>query len=543
MKYIQSLRIPIKMGLLSIIPIIAILLLQINSAITLKDNLFKDRESEIRSAVELAYDTVDFFYRQQKDGILTEQQAQEQSLQAIRSMSYQKNQYYFITDMNATILAHGANSKLEGKNLMNLQDPNGIYILREVINQVKQQGSGFVHYSWNKPGADKPAAKITFAKGHAAWKWSIATGLYVDDVDAIFIQNLVHTALILLGVLAILIPGNWYIAHSITKPIRALLQTMGSVSDQMELKQRAKIDNNDEIGQIAHGFNVMLDKIHPSLFQVSETVHKLSASASQLMQVSQTSQQQAQKQSDDIEHVASAMTRISNTVKEVSRNTDLTAENTRDTHQIANSSYHSMLETKSAISKLSNNIQHAAQVIDGVENDSKNIGSILDVIRGIADQTNLLALNAAIEAARAGEQGRGFAVVADEVRTLAQRTQDSITEIEKMIKNLQEGSYDAVTVMQESQQTAAESVERVSVIAEALNQINQNIDSINKMSSQIAISAEEQSRMASEINQNISSITEGAEVNNQESQKVSDASQEMAGVAESLTLAIAGFRL
>ncbi|MES9893830.1 MAG: methyl-accepting chemotaxis protein, partial [Candidatus Thiodiazotropha endolucinida] len=181
----------------------------------------------------------------------------------------------------------------------------------------------------------------------------------------------------------------------------------------------------------------------------------------------------------------------------------------------------------SSIDSLASEVGRAVETVRHVEQDSERIGSVLDVIRGIADQTNLLALNAAIEAARAGEQGRGFAVVADEVRTLAKRTQDSTEEIQEMIESLQTGVRETVTVMETSQQQAAESVDHAGRAHEALEEITRVVDTISQMSSQIATAAEEQSAVAEDINRNIVDITHVAEATSQDSAKSYEASEAM----------------
>ncbi|MES9848328.1 MAG: methyl-accepting chemotaxis protein, partial [Candidatus Thiodiazotropha sp.] len=233
------------------------------------------------------------------------------------------------------------------------------------------------------------------------------------------------------------------------------------------------------------------------------------------------------KQHEQTTQVATAMTEMSATVHEVAQNTTQTAEAARQADQQANSGRDVVNAVTSSIDSLASEVGRAVETVQHVEQDSERIGSVLDVIRGIADQTNLLALNAAIEAARAGEQGRGFAVVADEVRTLAKRTQDSTEEIQEMIESLQTGVRETVTVMETSQQQAAESVDQAGRAHEALEEITRVVDTISQMSSQIATAAEEQSAVAEDINRNIVDITHVAEATSQDSAKSYDASEAM----------------
>ncbi|AJQ97911.1 methyl-accepting chemotaxis protein [Gynuella sunshinyii] len=543
MNMIKQLNIAIKIALLSSIAVIAILLLQLRSSLVLRENLFEDRKLETRAVVETAYDVIDFFYQQQQSGAMDNSEAQQQALAIIRSLKYDKSQYFFVLNVNGIMLAHGANASLEGNDSRQVQDPNGVMINQELIKMINSKGQGFINYVWDKTGDKHYVSKITYGRGHKPWGWIVASGIYVDDVDSIFYQNIYKSLFALAVVLVLLLAGSWFIASTITKPVAKLLNVMRSVADKMDLRLRADLEGKDEVGQIAIALNTMLATVQKSMTSVSETVNTVSTAAKELTGIASSSQQAIRKQSQDIEMVATAMNEMSSTVEEVSKNTENTAQSTREAHSEANSSYQTMLEAKASINELAEGVQHASEVINGLEKDSENIGSILDVIRGIAEQTNLLALNAAIEAARAGEQGRGFAVVADEVRTLAKRTQDSIAEIETMIKRLQEGSRRAVNVMQESKDTANHSVSKVTVVAESLNHINQNVDSINQMSVQIATSSEEQAAVANEINQSILSINESAEVSNEESQKVSEASHELSSIAESLRQVISRFKI
>lgn len=193
-----------------------------------------------------------------------------------------------------------------------------------------------------------------------------------------------------------------------------------------------------------------------------------------------------------------------------------------------------MKTAEQAVTHLAREVEKASQVINGLESDCANIGSILDVIRGISEQTNLLALNAAIEAARAGEQGRGFAVVADEVRVLAMRTQDSVAEIEDMITRLQTGSRNAVVVMNEEKQRAASSVQHILEVVDALSNIDKTVETIKESSIQIATAAEQQSAVASEMNQNIVNINSMADVTTNGTKETDEATCHLNSLAKEL---------
>ena len=245
----------------------------------------------------------------------------------------------------------------------------------------------------------------------------------------------------------------------------------------------------------------------------------------------------------ETEQVATAMNEMSATVAEVTQNATSAADATNTADVEAKTSNEVVQSSMQAIEQLSSEIQNAATVIKDVESDSEKIGSVLDVIKGIAEQTNLLALNAAIEAARAGEQGRGFAVVADEVRSLASRTQQSTTEIEEMIVRLQTGSRTAVEVMEKSQEQANISVDQSKEASHSLHVITKSVGIINEMNTQIATASEQQSATTEEINSNINNISHLAEDNATGANQTNLAANQVAELAEQLTQLVKQFKI
>ncbi len=256
------------------------------------------------------------------------------------------------------------------------------------------------------------------------------------------------------------------------------------------------------------------------------TANQLASSAAQISEATERTQSNTNKQQSEIDMVATAMNEMTATVEEVARNAEQAAESAKTANNESNTGMQVANQTKTDINTLVQDIDHAAQVLNKLAAESDNIGSVLDVIKGIAEQTNLLALNAAIEAARAGEQGRGFAVVADEVRTLASRTQASTLEIQEMIDKLQSGTKDSVAVMTNALERGQSSVESVDKTVVSLSGIQSAISNINDMNAQIATASEEQTQVANEINQSMINISQ---ISQQTTTDASDAHN--AGVA------------
>lgn len=352
-----------------------------------------------------------------------------------------------------------------------------------------------------------------------------------------------RTLLISFAVIAILVAAgvNYWVLQSITKPLNEVLRVIGKVSDG-DLKEKAQIYSEDELGRLSNGFNGLIDALRSMLTEIGQSSHQLSASAEQTTTISSQSNENISHQKEQTDMIATAMTEMTATVDDVANSANNTLLEVQKANNEAVDGQKVVQESIETINKLAQEIERAAAVTDKLDQYSTNIGAVLDVIRGIADQTNLLALNAAIEAARAGEQGRGFAVVADEVRTLASKTQESTSEIQEMIERLQTGTREAVAVMKSSRGEAQNSVDQTAIAGESLQKITQAVSVINDMSTHIASAAEEQSSVSQEMHQNVSSISEMADKTSQGASENLAASQELARLAEHMQTLVGRFK-
>jgi aerotaxis receptor len=301
-----------------------------------------------------------------------------------------------------------------------------------------------------------------------------------------------------------------------------------------KLRQRIEVPHNDDIGQVLQAVKLLQARLSTIFGHFTEAAKLLSDSAEQLSANGNEALQSMERQQDETAQVATAMTEMAANVREVAHNTGEAASAAQVSDEETQAGKALVIKTREAIHNLAKEVERTAQVVDQLKEDSEKISVIMDVISGIAEQTNLLALNAAIEAARAGEQGRGFAVVADEVRTLAQRTQDSTTEIRDMIDHLQTGIRDAVGVMARGRDQATEAVSQADETGHALDSISQAVATIHRMNIQIATAAEEQNTVAEEMNHNVVSINELSESSTQTARKVATAGSELADMAKEL---------
>ncbi|MDX1366536.1 MAG: methyl-accepting chemotaxis protein [Pseudomonas sp.] len=341
--------------------------------------------------------------------------------------------------------------------------------------------------------------------------------------------------------LALCIWLAWGIISAIGKAVAALERASGQMA-QGDLTITADYQGEDELGRVAKAFNQMRERFHSMVQQVASATAQLAAAAQQTSAVNMQTGAGVRRQQAEIGQVATAMHEMTATVQEVAHSASGAAQAAQQADQEAVVGKRVVGQTVEVIDALAHEVEKAAAVIRQLEQDSDKIGGVLEVIRSIAEQTNLLALNAAIEAARAGEQGRGFAVVADEVRTLASRTQQSTTEIQGMIEKLQSGSSSAMKVMEASCSQARKGVEQVAQAGATLDCITRSVATINDMNAQIASAAEEQSSVAEEINRNIVTVSEVAEQVSVGAQQTATTSEELARLAEQLQGMVGQFR-
>ncbi|MCB1762584.1 MAG: methyl-accepting chemotaxis protein [Gammaproteobacteria bacterium] len=333
--------------------------------------------------------------------------------------------------------------------------------------------------------------------------------------------------------------------------MRAIMQRLSQLNERMldiaegegDLTKTLDAHGNDEITQVAKSFNRFVTRIHDMVCELKFASTRLGVANEQMAHSCRNSVVSMQQLKGETEQVATAMTEMTATVREVAHNVETAAEAAHKSDAEARKGHEVVAGTTRSINGLASEVKKAAEVIQKLAADTQSIGSILDVIRGIADQTNLLALNAAIEAARAGDQGRGFAVVADEVRTLAQRTQQSTEEIQRMIEHVQSGASNAAQVMENGRDLAEQSVQEVSVAGTALEAITTAARIISDLNTQIAGAAEEQSSVSAEIDRNIHNISHSAGETAQYSQEVASAGSELNQLMSDLQRLVKQFRV
>lgn len=341
----------------------------------------------------------------------------------------------------------------------------------------------------------------------------------------------------ILGVLCALL-----ITQMIVAPLQRVVQLARKVA-QGDLSENIESQRQDELGQLMQAMQAMTLSLRELLIRLTSGIEQLATAAEEMSAVTEQTSAGVTQQKMETEQVATAMHEMTATVQDVARNAESAACSASDADQQTQQGSQTVQKAIERIEGLARSIEHSAQSIERLKRDSTNIGAVLDVIKGIAEQTNLLALNAAIEAARAGETGRGFAVVADEVRALAKRTQESTSEIEGLIVNLQNGAQSAVDMMGKSCHDASSTVEAAKKAGVALEAINTAVSSIQQMNQQIATAAEQQSSVAEEISRSVSNIRDVAEQSAAATEETSAASIDLARLGGELQTLVNRFKL
>ncbi|UZE28976.1 methyl-accepting chemotaxis protein [Pseudomonas asplenii] len=478
-----------------------------------RQNLLKTRKDELLHYMDIAFTAIKTLY-ESPDAQSPE--VKKEAADRLRALRYGNDGYFFAyTDKGDRIFLAG---KDEGKNFWDLKDTNGVYLIRELIGAAKR-GGDFVTYYFPKPGDSASYPKLSYARYLEKWGWTLGAGFYIDGVDALINDQMQQqqkaldemrmkqwlTLAVLLVALAVL--ASW-VAASLVRPIRLLTNNLQLLaSEDGDLTHHLPVDGNEETAAMASAFNLFVSKIRDMILDLTRCVHALQERNDQLRHSTQQAADALVRQNADAEQVAHAMEQMAQATHNVAESAQSAAQMTRDTDDQARAIQVNVDETIKSIGGLATDIETAAQDIQTLGQDVESIGSILDVIRAIAEQTNLLALNAAIEAARAGEQGRGFAVVADEVRSLASRTQTSTQEIQAKISQLQQGARAAVLTMQNSIKVSEVAVTKANGTGQILSGVSQAVSDITGMNNQIATAAEEQSSISAEVNHSLTQIS------------------------------------
>ncbi|WP_421254000.1 methyl-accepting chemotaxis protein [Aeromonas jandaei] len=477
-----------------------------------REKAIKDRKALLSSYIMMAQTAINAVY-----SLPDSPENRQKVKELLRPLRYSSDGYFFVYDFEGNTILLPVRTELEGKNRWNDKDAKGKFLIQEILKSARQ-GDGFTEYWTAKPSIGRDAPKLAFTLVLDKYQWIIGTGFYIDDIDnelailraereSKMNSSLQVGVLVILVILGVTLVATVIVGNRVSKPLADAVLALNDIANgEGDLTQRLKVQSKDEIGQLASAFNRFVERIQSVVSQVGETSNHLFSAVDKLHHLSEHYDQQMHGHSRETDQVVTAVTEMSSTAQEVAASASNAASATSDAARESDAARGVVSTAINSINRLVGEVHTASGVIEQLAQETGKIGSVVEVIRGIAEQTNLLALNAAIEAARAGEQGRGFAVVADEVRSLAGRTQQSTKEINEMLQRLQGGVKQAVDVMQASEERSQETVQEASHIASSLDSMVMAVSTINDMNIQIATAAEEQHAVSEEINKNLVAI-------------------------------------
>jgi methyl-accepting chemotaxis protein len=528
-------RISFKLVLIIAISLSGMLVMAPIALSTMKSQMLSDRQAKTRQMIDVGYGILAHYHQLESDGKLAHEAAQAAAMSEIKSLRYDKNEYFWINDMTPKMVMHPIKPELDGKFLGEMKDPTGNLLFNGFVDVVKKQGEGFYSYLWPKPGFDQPVSKISYVKGFAPWGWIIGTGIYLDDVDAVFRQTALTFALVSLVVFAVVLVASAIIGRSVTRPIATITALTSRLAsgdsafevpytarrdevgglakalavfkdnaaavvrmhaEQAELKQKADAEKRQAMIDLAGKFEASIQAVVGEVIgesgRMQEAAQSMSRTAGEASRRAQVVEDAGRQASGNVQAVASAAEELSTSIAEIGQR---------------------VTQAASVANKAAADGQRTNETVQGLAAAANKIGEVIGLINEIASQTNLLALNATIEAARAGEAGKGFAVVASEVKSLASQTAKATEEISAQITAIQSETAEVVTNIQD---------------------IRATIMQVNEISSSIAAAVEEQGAATKEIAQSVQQAASGTNEVSHNISSVTAATAETGSVADTV---------
>lgn len=512
----------------------------------LKASMLEERKEKIKNVTEIAVSVVTHHYNLFKAGQFSESEAKEAAKNALRIARYGAGKdYFYIYDREGINLMHPIRPEFEGTNKRDLKDSRGQFVNRGILEVAQNPNGGYVEFYFVKPGQEQQgdSLKLAYAKTFEPWGFVIGTGVYLDDVEQSFRKSAWLLGSIGLLAIALVAVLSWLVSRSILRQLGGEPESAARIMRQVadgDLSPRVTNATDDSLlgalGHMVTSLPSLVSNIHDSADSVVRNAQQINAASASVVSAAERQTLSTTAMASAIEQLTASSGHISDSAREAEKDSE-------STMSLASDGVVHVNQTSEVIQKISTTVSEASVRIHALDERARQVSSIANVIKDIAGQTNLLALNAAIEAARAGEQGRGFAVVADEVRKLAERTSLATTEIEQIIMGIQGDTVSAVESMNSALPEVAQGVQLTGGTADSLRTIENSTRRILSRIGEVAHATHEQSEASVAISQQVQQIATMVEETTGIIRSSSEASSQLKTIAENLKRQVEKFRL
>lgn len=538
----NSLRVSTRIQLLVGLMLIGLVALCLTALFQLKTSMMEDRKQKTQNLVEVSVGIIAHHHKLFSEGKLSEDDAKIAARNSLRPLRYGKYDYYFGIDTNGVYFLHGGNQAVEGQNKLDLKDTNGKFLIKDLI-AAAQAGGGFVEYWFPRAGQQTSEQKLSYAALFAPWNWVIGTGIYIDDVEREYKQAATLLGGISFGLLILLSVIGWQVGGSVLRQLGGEPNLATDIMRRVASGDLTASIGNAPQGSLLAALDEMVKSLRDLMSQLTANANQLVSNAEQIKHASSEVSKASEHQTDATSAMAAAIEELTVSSNHISDSARDTEEDSRNAMTLSAEGAQRVGQAKLAIQKIATTVTDASGRIRALEERAKQVSSIANVIKDIAGQTNLLALNAAIEAARAGEQGRGFAVVADEVRKLAERTSSATTEIEQMIQGIQSDTVGAVEAMSAALPEVEQGVQLASHASESLRGIEDGAGRTLDRIGEVASATREQSVASTSIAQRVEEIAQMVEETTITIRSTADAADHLEQIAQELKQQVGRFKL
>ncbi len=542
MNTLINLRVATRMQILVALTLIGLLVLCFSALFELKDSMLEGRKQKTQNIVEVGMGILAYHHKLASEGKLPEAEAKIAARNALRDLRYGKDDYFFGTDTSGVYYLNGGNPAIEGQNKIDLKDANGKLLIKELI-AAAQAGGGFVDYWFPRAGQQQAEPKLSYAKLFAPWGWMLGTGIYIDDVDTEYRKNAMLLGGISAALLFVLIVFGWMVSKSVIDQLGGEPKLASEIMQRVAAGDLTTDTGNTRQGSLLNALGGMVSALRQMVGEIHRDANQLVTNAEQIAIASDEVAKAAEHQSDATSAMAAAIEELTVSSNHISDSARETSRDSREAVDLSGQGAARVEQAAQAIQQISSTVTDASERIRALEERANQISSIANVIKDIAGQTNLLALNAAIEAARAGEQGRGFAVVADEVRKLAERTSLATTEIEQMITGIQADTVGAVEAMGSALPEVEQGVQLAASASESLRAIEDGANRTLERIGEVADATQEQSAASTSIAQRVEQIANMVEETTATIRGTAENAHELEKIAGNLKAMIGRFRI